>query len=87
LGDRTADRSAVHHVEVASTDPVAGLLAEALRRLVDYVENRPGDATDDDDVRALEDVAHVLLQISLADRPRLVGALGDRHSRWLGLID
>ena len=40
-------------------DHLTTLLAEALRDLVLFVENRPDDATPDDDVRALEDFAHV----------------------------
>lgn len=59
-----------------TTDPVAELLAEALRGLVWFVEERPEDTTSDDDVRALEDVASVLHRVGRADRGRLCGLLG-----------
>jgi len=69
------------------SDPVAAGLAEALRNLLDFVDGRPDHATQDDDVTALEDAASALLHVPEPDRQRLVGVLGDRHSRMLGLIE
>jgi hypothetical protein len=68
-------------------DPVAAGLAEALRYLLDFVENRPEDATFDDDVKALEDAAATLHHVPAEHQQRLVDLLGHRHSRWLGLIE
>lgn len=59
-----------------TTDPVSELLAEALRGLVWFVEGRPEDATADDDVRALEDVASVLHRVGHAHKGRLCDLLG-----------
>ena len=59
-----------------TTDPVAELLAEALRGLVWFVEERPEDATADDDVRALEEVASVLHRVGRAHSGRLCDLLG-----------
>jgi len=46
----------VHHRLMAADDdgPVAAILAEALRGLIDFVETPAPDATEDDDARALE---------------------------------
>ena len=65
-------------------DHLTTLLADALRVLVLFVENRPEDATPDDDVRALEDVVYVLSQASPADRARVRHLLGDEVSAFLG---
>ncbi|WP_422758754.1 hypothetical protein [Paenarthrobacter sp. C1] len=65
-------------------DHLTTLLAEALRVLVLFVENRSEDATPDDDVRALEDVVYVLSQASPADRARVRHLLGDEVSAFLG---
>jgi len=54
-----------------SNDVVALLLAEALRDLARFVDNRPDDATADDDVKALESVAYFLSQVPLQDQPRM----------------
>ena len=64
----------VHHRLMAADDdgPVAAILAEALRGLIDFVEARAPDATEDDDVRALEDVAYVLNKVSREHASRLV---------------
>ena len=66
-------------------DDVARRLAEALAGLVRFVEERPSDATEDDDVRALEDVAHVLNDAAAQDRARLRALLGAEVSEWIGL--
>lgn len=65
-------------------DTVTRLLAEALRALVLFTEQRTDDATADDDVRALEDVTHVLNQAAPADRTRLRALLGDEFCFMLG---
>jgi hypothetical protein len=79
----------VHHRLMTADDdsPVAAVLAEALRGLLDFVETRAPDATEDDDVRALEDAAHVLNKVPPEHAPRLVAVLGERHSREVGLIE
>ena len=60
-------------------------LAEALASLVRFVEERPSDAIEDDDVRALEEVALVLNGAASQDRARLRALLGTEVSEWLGL--
>lgn len=60
------------------------MLAEALRGLVWFVEERAEDATADDDVRALEDVASVLHRVGEADRGRLCDLLG---AKLCGVFD
>ncbi|MBM7516175.1 hypothetical protein [Nocardioides nitrophenolicus] len=70
-----------------TSDPVEVLLAEALRAIVGYVEARDESATEDDDVRALEGVAHVLHQVASQDRDRLMTLLGPRLSFEVGLSD
>ncbi len=67
-----------------SSDAVAELLAEALRDLVRFVDERPADATADDDVRALEDVANVLSRVAPEDRPRMRALLGPEFAAALG---
>ncbi len=62
------------------------LLSKALRHLADYVEDRPADATFDDDVRALESVTEVLQRVGPDDRPRLVALLGPTHADRFGLV-
>jgi hypothetical protein len=65
-------------------DAVAELLAEALRDLVRFVDERPDDATADDDVRALESVAYVLNRVAPEDRPRMGALLGAELMAALG---
>ncbi|WP_133176503.1 hypothetical protein [Nocardioides currus] len=65
-------------------DHLTTLLAEALRNLVMFVENRSEDATPDDDVRALEDFVYVLSQASDADRTRVRHLMGEEVSAFLG---
>ena len=65
-------------------DALTNSLAEALRALVLFVQNRPDDATADDDVRALEDFAYVLNQLEPADRIRAKALLGDTVIEGLG---
>ncbi|KRB73999.1 hypothetical protein ASE01_18565 [Nocardioides sp. Root190] len=65
-------------------DALPRLLAEALRDLVLFIENRPDDATADDDMRALEDVAYVLNQVAAADRTRARDLLGDEVIAMFG---
>lgn len=66
-------------------DDVTLRLAKALASLVRFVEERPSDATEDDDVRALEEVALVLNGAASQDRARLRALLGTEVSEWLGL--
>ena len=61
------------------------MLAEALRGLAWFVEERPEDATADDDVRALEDVASVLHRVDQTDRGRLCDLLGAELCVAIGL--
>jgi hypothetical protein len=68
-------------------DPLAVLLAEALRNLVDYVELRDDSFTDDDDVGALEGVASVLHQVEPTDIDRLRALLGPKMSFEVGLSE
>lgn len=68
-----------------SSDGVARSLADALTLLVQFVDGRPEDATEDDDVQALEDVASVLQQVAGKDRIQLQGLLGSELSEALGL--
>ena len=65
-------------------EPLTKSLAQALRDLVLFVETRPDDATADDDVRALEDLAFVLNQLAPADRIRAQALLGDHVVAMLG---
>jgi hypothetical protein len=74
------------NVTDVSDAAIADLLAEALRGLVRFVEGRPDDATADDEVRALEDVAYVLTRVTPEDRERLMGLLGDELSSRMGLV-
>lgn len=68
-------------------DPVAVLLAQALRGLVDYVELRDDSFTTDDDVRALKNVAWVLNQVAPEDSDRLRALLGPKMSFEVGLSE
>lgn len=65
-------------------DSLTRLLGEALRDLVVFTERRPDDATVDDDVRALEAVAHILDQATPPDRTRARALLGDEVCSMLG---
>lgn len=65
-------------------DSLTRLLGEALRDLVLFTEQRPDDATADDDVRALEGVTYVLNQATPADRTRARELLGDDFCSMLG---
>lgn len=73
------------NVLVVSDAAIAGLLADALRGLIRFVDERPADATADDDVRALEDVAYVLTRVAPEDRDRLRDLLGNELSHNVGL--
>lgn len=66
-------------------DPLVALLAKALQDLVNFVDTRPEDATEDDDVRALESVAYTLQQAAAEDRARLASLLGEKLSGEVGL--
>ena len=68
-----------------SSDGVARSLADALALLVQFVDGRPEDATEDDDVQALEGVASVLQQVVGEDRIQIRGLLGSELSEALGL--
>jgi hypothetical protein len=63
------------------------LLALALRTLVEYVNRRDDSFTDDDDVRALEEVAYVLNQVAPEDAERLRSLLGSEMSARMGLSE
>ena len=67
-------------------DDLLALVAEALCDLIDFVEGRLGDATEDDDVRALESTVHVLQRVDSADHERLIRLLGQERARGFGLI-
>jgi hypothetical protein len=60
-------------------------VAEALSRLVTYVECRRTAVNPDDDVRILEDVAALLAQLPKAEQRRLRPLLGDALADGLGL--
>jgi hypothetical protein len=64
----------------------AEVLADALRELVSFVATRPADATEDDDVRALEDVARVLSRVAPEERGYLRELLGDEPANALGFV-
>ena len=61
------------------------LLGKALSGLVQYVDERPSDATYDDDVQALQSVAAILAHADRADAARLVEVLGPRVAADLGV--
>jgi hypothetical protein len=61
------------------------MLAGVLRGLVDYVEQRTEDHTDDDDVRALEDVAAALQEASPEAKASLRGIWGPEWAEMVGL--
>lgn len=52
-----------------------------------YVDGRPNNATEDDDVRALEDVAAILHTLPAGERQRLRRLIGDRLSDAMGLSE
>ncbi|CAN7392803.1 hypothetical protein LJR027_002269 [Terrabacter sp. LjRoot27] len=68
-------------------DDLEELLARALRVLVDYIDEREDTFTADDDVRALEEVAAVLHEVSPASRDRLRTLLGPKLSFEVGLSE
>jgi hypothetical protein len=68
-------------------DAVVTLLGQALSRLVHYVDERPVEATYDDDVAALQSVAAVLAHVTPDDAPRLIRALGPAVAADLGIQD
>lgn len=70
-----------------SQNDLEKLLADALRGLVGYVDARDETFNDDDDVRALEDVAAVLQQVAPQDSDRLATLLGPKLSLELGLAE
>lgn len=74
-----------NRVRDMASDDVASALAEALRLLVQFVDERPDDATQDDDVQALEDAAYVLHQVTGNSRIELTSLLGPDVSEALGL--
>ena len=70
----------------ATDTELATALASALRGLVEYVDARTeDDDTEDDDVRALEDVAAVLHQAPLEARTRLREMWGEEFAEEVGL--
>jgi hypothetical protein len=66
-------------------DSLVEPLGAALAALIRYVDLRPADATADDDVRALEDVAFALQQVGPDDRKRLRQLLGTDLSGAIGI--
>ena len=70
-----------------AADPLLPVLADAVCLLLEYVAQRPDDASADDDVKALESAAYILNQVAPEDRERLVGLLGAKHSRAVGLVE
>lgn len=74
-------------IPVVRSESIEALLVEALCGLVDYVETRDASCTDDDDVRALEDVAFVLHRVAAEERQHLIDLLGPRMSFEIGLTD
>ena len=74
------------NLRMAATDSeLATVLASALKELVEYVDARTDDDTEDDDVRALEDVAAVLHQVSPEAQTRLREMWGEEFAEELGL--
>jgi hypothetical protein len=69
----------------ATDTELATVLASALRGLVEYVDARTDDDTEDDDVRALEDVAAVLHQAPPEARMRLREMWGEEFAAEVGL--
>ena len=66
-------------------DAVIPLLGQALSSLVRYVDERPVEATYDDDIAALEQVSAILAHAGPDDVPLLVQALGTAVAADLGL--
>jgi len=69
----------------ATDNDLATVLAAALRGLVEYVDARTDDDTEDDDVRALEDVAAVLQKAPPEAQSRLRELWGDEWAEMVGL--
>lgn len=65
-------------------DPLVHPLAMALDQLVTFVAARPSSATEDDDIRALEDVAVALR--AAPERERLAALLSTDNAEALGLV-
>ena len=71
----------------SSQDPLVAPLAKTVALLLEYIDQRPDDATADDDVKALESAAYVLTQVEPTDRERMATLLGAETSRAVGLIE
>ena len=69
----------------ATDTGLATVLAAALRGLVEYVDARTDDDTEDDDVRALEDVAAVLHQAPPEAQACLREMWGEEFAEEVGL--
>ena len=67
--------------------PVAAIHAEALRGLIDFIETRAPDATEDDDVRHSRTLSICSTRFRLSTPLGLSQLLGERHSREVGLIE
>lgn len=61
------------------------VLGAALPSLVAYVDQRPETGTEDDDVRALEGVAHELAALSPEDQRRLRSLMPEAVADGLGV--
>jgi hypothetical protein len=66
-------------------DVLLALLGRALSGLVQYVDERPSDATYDDDVQALQKVAAIISHADPAEAGRLAEVLGPRVAADLGV--
>jgi hypothetical protein len=66
-------------------DALLAAFAAALSRLVTFVDTRQSQATEDDDVRALEDVGAAFTGLSAADQQRLRELLPQSVADGLGL--
>ena len=66
-------------------DEVTVALAQVVGQLHAYLDVRPGSEATDDDVKALEDAAWRLQQVSADGRTRLRALLGEQHAQGLGI--
>lgn len=69
----------------ASDTELAVVLAQALGGLLEYVDARTDDYTEDDDVRALEDVGAVLHSAQAEAQKRLCELWSDEVAEMAGL--
>ncbi|MDT4939591.1 MAG: hypothetical protein QOG80_3262 [Pseudonocardiales bacterium] len=60
-------------------------MANALKLAIKFIAARPGDATLDDDVAALEGISAELAEVDTPDLNRLLGLLGPEIAEAIGL--